>query len=73
MRIWVRAGARVFSSLGFSRAVGDAPDPAEVQGSTNIATLSPDNPIPGPLCCKGEKITLPGAPAGVSEFIHVAV
>jgi len=35
MRIWVRAGTRLFHASGFSRAVGDASDPTQVRGSTS--------------------------------------
>ena len=72
LRLLVRPGVKVIHSLGFSRAVKNAPDPTEVSSSTRHRPLAPDNPISGGLSGKGEKKTLPGALASVSELICVA-
>jgi hypothetical protein len=60
-------------SLGFSRAVEDAPDPTK-----DVELYQPSNPSSERIDfrvsdCQGEKKTLPGALAGVSKFIYVAV
>ncbi len=59
-------------SLGFSRAVGSAPD-----GTSTVPLCRTPNPISGQsdsrvLARQEEKITLPGTPASVSEFACVA-
>jgi hypothetical protein len=60
-------------SLGFSRAVVDAPDPTK-----DVGLYQPSNPSSERIDfrvsdCQGEKRTLPGVHAGVSKFVYVAV
>jgi hypothetical protein len=73
LRFSVRPGAISIPSPRFSRAVGGTPDPTEVSGSARQSALAPDKPISGRLGGQEEKITLPGAPAGVSRLGYVAV
>jgi hypothetical protein len=73
MRFFVRSGAKSIPSPRFSRAVEGAPDPTDPSSSACHRTLAPGNPISGCAGRQEEKITLPGALAGVSWFSYVAV
>src|ERR1700760_5080421 len=55
LRLWVRPGAKTIPSGGFSRAVESAPDPANVQGSSDHGTLAPDKPISGRWAVKKKR------------------
>ena len=74
LRLWVRAVAKTFCSLGFSRAVEDAPDTPEIGVLClphNLIASQTDSEVHADG--QEEKKTLPGIPADVSEFMHVAV
>jgi hypothetical protein len=47
LRLWVRPDVKIIHSLGFSRAVKNAPDTTEVLCSTSHWTLAPDKLISG--------------------------
>ncbi|KAK4348288.1 hypothetical protein RND71_034627 [Anisodus tanguticus] len=56
-------------SSGFSRAAGSAPTPRDVRCSSSRRTLPPaEPPSSGGQAVKQKKITLPEAPADVSDF-----
>ncbi len=79
LRLRVRPGVKIIHSLGFSRAVKNAPDPTEVSSSTHHRPLAPDNPISGGLVVKEKRELFPGPlPASPSSFalplkIHILV
>ena len=54
--------ARIHPSSGFSRVVGSAPDPPEVEGSAGPKTLAPDKPISGCATVKKKRELFPGLP-----------
>ncbi len=63
---------RITLSLGFSRAVKEAPDTSDLKCFPSAGTLSPGKLIPGGRGCEEEKRTLPGLLADVSELPCVA-
>ena len=60
---------KLLSAGGFSRAIGSAPDPAEVRGSAGHETLAPDKPISGWRAVKKKRELFPGLPLASPPWV----